>query len=333
MLRLAHDRELRQVVPAADDVGDCRAALRSKSEQGLERSHRCPATVMAKNELVQIDLQLIATDAMVRSDEPLLKITDGTIGERHHGLGTLSEILSRRLHSRDMPIPGIIQAGKLLQTIAVDRRTRRDVLPDKCQQRCRLKVGDYGHPCASRPGSTLLDGYSNKNCFSPFQLATATQPWLWTSHPRVVQFNLAVQGFPRYVDHGSPELMQEQPSGFVPADRQLSLKQQRRNPTLVGGHQIGGPKPQGQRRLRSVENRARCQRHLVVALCTFPAVPCLQWVCPRVPATRTSEPIWPPTRLEILPARRFVAEMALKLVQIGREHGTGHSGTLLIVVT
>ena len=83
---LAHDRELRQVVSAADDVSDGRPAPRAESEQGLEGCHGCLAPVMAKDELVEINLQLMSADAVVRSDEPLLKIPDGAAGERHHRL-------------------------------------------------------------------------------------------------------------------------------------------------------------------------------------------------------------------------------------------------------
>jgi len=333
MLWLAHDGKLRQVVPASDDVSDGRPAPRAESKQGLERCHGCLAPIMTKDELVEINLQLMSANAVVRSEEPLLKIPDGTIGERHRRLGPLAEILSRWLHARDMSIACLTQAGKLLQAISVDRRVWRDGLLDECQQRRRLEIGAYRHPCAAGPGSTLLDGNDHERCFSPFQLAASPQPLLWTSHPRVVQFDLAVQGLARHVDHGAPELMQEQPSRFIPTDRQLSLEQQRGNPPFVRGHQISGPKPQGQRGSRPVEHRARCHRCLVVASRAFPPVPRLQWKGLRMPATRTSEPISPPTILEILPACRFVAELALELMRIARKRGTRHGRTLLIVVT
>ena len=44
----------------------------AEAEQGLERSHGCPTTIVAKNELIKIDLQLIAAYAVIGSDEPLL---------------------------------------------------------------------------------------------------------------------------------------------------------------------------------------------------------------------------------------------------------------------
>src|SRR5438093_74857 len=157
MLWSATDWELRQVVPAADDASSGRPALRAKSQQGLERSHWCLAPVMAKDELVEIDLQLMASDAVVRPDEPLLKIPDGAVGEWHHRLGPLAEIPSERLRARDMSIASLTQPGELLQAGAIDRRSRRDVLLDEGQQPSRLKIGDYGQPRPALPGYALRD--------------------------------------------------------------------------------------------------------------------------------------------------------------------------------
>jgi hypothetical protein len=44
----------------------------AEAEQGLERSHGCLATIVAKNEFIKIDLQLIAAYAVIGPDEPLL---------------------------------------------------------------------------------------------------------------------------------------------------------------------------------------------------------------------------------------------------------------------
>src|SRR5438034_9866984 len=84
--------------------------------------------------------------------------------------------------------------------------------------------------------------------------AASPQRLLWTSHPRVVQFDLAVQGLARQVDHGAPELMQEQPSRFIPADRQLSLEQRRRNPAFVRGYQHHRDLRNSEKRRRNIEH-------------------------------------------------------------------------------
>jgi hypothetical protein len=73
-----------------------------------------------------------------------------------------------------------------------------------------------------------------------------------------------------------------------------------------------------------VEHGARRQRHLVVASRAFPTMPRAQRVSMPMPATRTSKPIRPPTRLQIFLARRFVGKLALKLGQTARERGPWH---------
>ena len=55
---------------------------------------------MPKRELVQVDLELRATDAMMGPDEPLLEIADRAISERHDRLGTLAELAAQRLRAR-----------------------------------------------------------------------------------------------------------------------------------------------------------------------------------------------------------------------------------------
>jgi hypothetical protein len=49
----------------------------SQTEQGLERSDRCPTMIVAENELIQVNLELIPAHAMIGSNEPLLQITNG----------------------------------------------------------------------------------------------------------------------------------------------------------------------------------------------------------------------------------------------------------------
>ena len=46
-------------------------------------------------------------------------------------------------------------------------------------------------------------------------------------------------------DHGTPQLVQQHPGGFVLAEPQVSLQQERRDPSLVGRHEIRRPEPRG----------------------------------------------------------------------------------------
>jgi len=72
------DRELGQIAATADDASGGRAALRPESERDLKRGHRRGPPVMAKDEFVEIDGQVMPADAVIRADEPL-QIADGAV--------------------------------------------------------------------------------------------------------------------------------------------------------------------------------------------------------------------------------------------------------------
>jgi hypothetical protein len=49
----------------------------------LERGHRRLAAVVPKDEFVEIDQQVPATDPVIGADELLLQVADRAVGERH----------------------------------------------------------------------------------------------------------------------------------------------------------------------------------------------------------------------------------------------------------
>lgn len=50
--------------------------LGAESKQGLERGHRGAAPVEADGELVEVDLEVVVTDARMRAPEPLLEMAE-----------------------------------------------------------------------------------------------------------------------------------------------------------------------------------------------------------------------------------------------------------------
>src|SRR5712691_8637323 len=96
-------------------------------------------------------------------------------------------------------------------------------------------------------------------------------PGLGTANPGVVDFDLAVKRLAHRIHRRSPELVQYHPSGFVTLKTKLVLEKQRRDPSLVGRHQIGRPEPKGQRGLRIVKDGPRCQGDLVTTGGALPA--------------------------------------------------------------
>ena len=64
---------------------------RPESEQGLKRGHRHLAPVMATDEFVELDLQVMPADTVIGADEPLLQVTDRAVRKRDHGRHTFAE--------------------------------------------------------------------------------------------------------------------------------------------------------------------------------------------------------------------------------------------------
>ena len=57
--------------------GQC--ASGPEAEQRLKGGHRLSPTIVPKDELVQVDLQLRFADPVVRANQPLLQVADGAI--------------------------------------------------------------------------------------------------------------------------------------------------------------------------------------------------------------------------------------------------------------
>ena len=97
-----------------------RRAARAEAQQRLKRRCRRAPTVVSKDELVQIDLELAATRAVMGPHQPLLQIADGAIREAHDRLRALAEFAAERLGARHIAVPLGRQTRELLQAIGVN---------------------------------------------------------------------------------------------------------------------------------------------------------------------------------------------------------------------
>jgi hypothetical protein len=87
-----------------------RRARRAEPQQRLNSRGRCPPSVEAERELVQVDLKLGTTDTIDESRRALLKIADRAVRQGHDRLGSLAQSRAERLRARDMPKAGGLQA-------------------------------------------------------------------------------------------------------------------------------------------------------------------------------------------------------------------------------
>jgi hypothetical protein len=124
--------------------------------------------------------------------------------------------------------------------------------------------------------------------------------------------------------HAAAQLSSHQPGRFVRTQSELALQLQRRDAVGMGRHQIGCPKPGGQRQLGVVHDRAGGHRGLLAAAGAFPG-PSLGLQLPGfVPAASgTRKAVRPARREKVSDAGRLIREAALELDQGARkiEHG------------
>ena len=303
----------------------------SQTEQRLESGHRLLAPIVSKDKLIEIDLKLSAADAVIGADQPLLEIANRSVGQRHHRLGTLAQIDSQRLRARDVLVPCFLQARESLQTIGVDRGAWSDVLVDEGVRRSCLKVWDHTHAQPPRCFAALFNGNQYEGRSAPLELSASTQTRLCSANPGIVDLHLSAERLTRHIDHRSPKLVEHHPGRFVSAQSQLTLEQKRGDPTFVGRHQVGGPKPQRQRGSRVVQNRPGCQRHLIPAGGALPPSLSHHGICALVPTAPTREAIGPATGGQIPLAGLFAGELTLKFAQVPRKRRTRHAPTLHLV--
>ena len=100
---------------------------------------------MPKDELIQIDLELSSTHAVVGADQPLLEVANRAISERHCRFRALAEFGSQGLSASDVFETGFRKTLKALEAIRVDGGAGRDVLGDEGNDRLGLEIRDHSH--------------------------------------------------------------------------------------------------------------------------------------------------------------------------------------------
>jgi hypothetical protein len=287
---------------------------------------------VSKDEFVEVDLELRLAHPVLGSDQPLLEVSNSAIGKWDSRLRPFTEFGSQGLSAGNMFEPRVRETLKALEAIRVNSRAGRDVLVEEGDDGLAFEIWDHFHSDAARASAALFYGNQNQRCPSPLELSASAETSLLAANPSFINFYLAVQRLPSYIHHRPAELVKQHPCGLVTGQTELPLYEQGRNPTLVGGHQIGGPEPLGERNLGPVKNRPGCQRDLVTAARTLPPSLTHQVVCSPVSASGADEAVWPAAGRKILFAGFLGGEVALKLAQGLRKQRSGHPATLTIGV-
>src|SRR5216683_115495 len=123
MLWLGLNRKMPEIPSATDDVSRGRSTRGPEAEQRLKRGHRSLAPVMAEDEFVKVDLQLMTPDAVVGPHQPLLQVSNRTMNGRQNRRSARPDLL----HRRHVAVVCGPKAFKRFEPIGVDRRAGQDV--------------------------------------------------------------------------------------------------------------------------------------------------------------------------------------------------------------
>ena len=104
--------------------------LTSQAKQGLKRGHGGPPPVEAKRELIQIGLEVLVGDSMVRPAQPSLEVAKDSMNMRQN----LVRPFGSTLRTRPMTVPQFGQRQVSFPAIGDDDRADGHVGSDKpCQ--------------------------------------------------------------------------------------------------------------------------------------------------------------------------------------------------------
>jgi hypothetical protein len=243
----------------------------AEAKKCLERCHGLSPTVVPKDELVKVDLQVTTAYAMVGTDDPLLEIANSAIGQRSDGQHTLAEFGPQRLSTGHVLEPDLLQASEACPPVRVYRGPRCNIPDNEVVHRRAGKVVNDLHPDATRALPALLDCRENQRCLPVLELTTAAEARLLGPDPSIVNLYLAMERLAGRVHHCPPQLVKHHPRSFITTQSKLALKQERRKAAFVGRYQVRRPKPHCKWSLRVVEDCPRCERNLVSAGDTLPA--------------------------------------------------------------
>ncbi len=201
-----------------------------------------------------------------------------------------------------------------------------DVVLDEGVQAGGGEVVDAGESDTARPAASDFDGAGDEQLAVVAASVSASDGVVFRSmiDRGLIDFHQVGQGVALGIGHGAAELGGQQPGAFIGAEAELPPKLKCRDTVRVGGYQVGGPEPYGQRDLATVHDGSGPDRCLTTTMAAF--------VCPRLGleapgvvmvAGGTTEPVGPADCGEIGGTGVVVWETVLKGDQRARIIGHG----------
>ena len=224
--------------------------LGRQPEQGFERNMTVEAAIVTKNEFVEISVEVPAAQPVIRAKAPSLQQCENSVNP-------WQDNMPRHFadHARIVPIVDQSWIGRV--AIGDQGGSALHIGSDEGLDRSCGIVGDHGEANAARarieifcvPASRLglidvaidhLDGANDEDFAGGAGLeeciAFAERDF------RLIDLDDSLQWFTVWIDHRSPQLLRQEPSGLV-SDAELILQLPRRHPVGMRRHEMRGPEP------------------------------------------------------------------------------------------
>ena len=171
---------------------------------------------------------------------------------------------------------------------------------------------DALHADSSYPCTVFLGGDDHQRLF---QCLASAHSLFFAPNKGLVDLCAASEPFAARPHHRAPQLVQQRPGGAVASQTQNALQSQSTRPGFLARHPPHRPIPGAQRQTRILENRARRQRSLIIALSTAQQAPPTTGPSSLSPTAGARKTPRPAQLHQILATRLLSDKTPLKLLQ------------------
>src|SRR5712671_8025898 len=279
--------------------------------------------VEAEDEFIEIGLEVLAAQPVVDAQGPDLEVGEDAVNPGQDDMGG---------HPADNV--GIVGdaggAGISGPTIRLGDGAGGNIGGEESVEADSRVIRDLAEADAAgaKPAVLDFDGADNQHFALMAAPATARDRIVFTAARDFGFINLdeAGQRAAARREHAAAQLGADQPRRLVGAESELPLQLQGRDAIGVGGHQISGPEPGGQRQIGVVHDGSGSDRGLPTAAGALIG-PGLGFQPPSLTtaAARAYKPVRPARRDKVFSAGGFIAEALLELGQGAGK--VGHRGT------
>ena len=253
--------------PLVDEVAVCRVRKPgADAEQRVESRRRVTPPVPAEHELVEVSLEMRPAQSMVRPQCPTLEV-------REHAVGPDQNMMSR-CHADDLGIMFVLGEALIAAPAVRDHRrpAQRGRGNEGAQARRRVTLDRR----KANPTRVALGRQLDRARDQHLALRTAAlspERGLFggpARQCRLVDLDKILQGAAIGIDHGTAQLLKQQPRGLVAAKSKLGLKLKGRNAVGVACHDVNGGEPGLQRQMAAVHDRSGGDGGLLAAGSALP---------------------------------------------------------------